>query len=342
MKQGAVQMAYSFSNSEDYDVCWDFTRRGWCPRGNRCRYMHKSRAEEGISAAPPSSADKPRNGSPGTDLAIPKASDAKPVSLRGMSVGTCGFMGLKTAEYAKRFQCVELNYTWHDGQQGRRLEVQEYSRKARELSMLKLSAVIKVSGHATHEMKLQAPDVWWPRLWECYGSFAQQGVLAALLWQLPPSLPCSDESLQRLGELAERVAVCGVRHVFEFRHPSWYGNPEVIDICKRHSICIAWVHFENSTRWAGEMPNGWSPENRTQTADFIYLRLFGPEGRNLGAYSDEFLSTEIIQELPRDASGFIMFAQNTVPDHARRNAARVRDFLNPESKQSEDAVDPSG
>jgi len=123
------------------------------------------------------------------------------------------------------------------------------------------------------------------------------------------------------------VAPCGIRHVIEFRHPSWHARRDVAEICRRHGLCIAWAHFENSAGWAGEMPSGWSPCERTPTADFVYHRLFGPDGRNQGKYTERFLQEEIVEKLAPGSQGFIMFAQDSEPTHARENAIKVQEFL---------------
>lgn len=292
--------------------CWDLARRGVCPRGSACRYEHTSSAGHNAQLLVAANHTKP------PPCALP---------LPGMLTGTCGFMRSPTADYATQLRCVELNYTWHDGQKGGSIEIRDYEKKAREMSALGLVAVIKVSGHATHEMRLSYPERWWPWLWEHYRVFARAGVLAALLWQLPPSLPCTNDTLFALQVLARSIKPCGIRHIFEFRHPSWYERPEVADICRQHGFCIAWVHLDNTAGWAGEMPNGWNPADRASTAEFVYHRLFGPDGRNLGKYTDEFLQNDIVQRLPANAKGFVMFSQDSAPLQARENAIRLQEML---------------
>lgn len=251
-----------------------------------------------------------------------------------IATGTCAFMDLSIPSYAARFRSVELNFTFHDGMAGKDMGIKQYNRKAKEFGMLGLQAVVKVSGLATHESRLQDPDWWWPWLWARYSALSAAGVLAALLWQFPPSCECSDEMLERLTGLrwAIECSGCHAPSVLEFRHPSWYERPDVEALCRQHGFSMAWVHFKNDTGWAGHMPNGWSPRFPVQTGPVLYLRLFGSEGRNVGEYDEAFLREQIIGRLPaannsQRLHGFVFFGQSDVPTQAQSNASRVASLL---------------
>jgi len=250
-------------------------------------------------------------------------------------------MDLSTRSYAGSFRCVELNFTFHDGMAGKDLGPRIYGKKAKELKMLDVKVVVKVSGHATHEKRLLNPDGWWPWLWERYKAFAKAGLLSALLWQFPPSCECNESMLERMVTLAKclRSSGCKAPSVLEFRHPSWFQRQDVEVTCKKLSFSMAWVHFRNETGWAGEMPSGWSPRFPVQTGPLVYLRLFGAEGRNLGEYDEDFLRDQVMARLPkpqeRTIRGFVFFGQSDIPTQAHANAARIASML--QGRRAKDA-----
>lgn len=88
-----------------------------------------------------------------------------------------------------------------------------------------------------------------------------------VLFQLPPNFEAD------VGRLAAFLALlpAGRRYSFEFRHPSWYA-PEILRLLSDRNIalCISDHH---------DAPAPWE-----QTADFVYLRGHGPQGRYEGRY----------------------------------------------------------
>eukprot|EP00434_Breviolum_minutum_P045036 symbB.v1.2.040294.t1/scaffold7129.1/size13157/2 len=113
----------------------------------------------------------------------------------------------------------------------------------------------------------------------------------AFLWQFPPSFVYSDEIFQRLERLVEYLAsnqsgVQEARHIVDFRDGSWYRE-DVYDFLRRHRWCLAWLHLNNRTGWASNLPSGWT--DRVQTTNFCFCRLFGPDGQTHGSYDNKFL-----------------------------------------------------
>uniref|UniRef100_A0A7S0BA27 Uncharacterized protein n=1 Tax=Pyrodinium bahamense TaxID=73915 RepID=A0A7S0BA27_9DINO len=239
-------------------------------------------------------------------------------------VGTSGLMGRSMRQYSRRYDVLEINYTFHR----RGLQQQEFSALAEQLKSASVRAVVKVSIVATHENQLRDPESWWPCLWEGYCQLHKAGVLAALLWQCPPSLRYTEQSLRDLGHLCQilRDSSGTVRHVFDFRQSSWYSEAAVANLLRSHGFCLAWLHLCNDrSRWAGDLVSGWSTNGRT--ADFVYLRLFGSSGRSIGKYSEDFLHQEVLGRLPRDSDAFVVFGQGDVPMQALDNAWEVRQAL---------------
>jgi uncharacterized protein YecE (DUF72 family) len=96
-----------------------------------------------------------------------------------------------------------------------------------------------------------------------------------VLFQLPPTFKADAET-------RERVARClsllpdGCRSAFEFRHPSWYEEA-TFAILRDHNaaLCLS-DHADAPSPWLA-------------TADFVYVRAHGTNGRYAGSYSGDTL-----------------------------------------------------
>ncbi|CAJ1443772.1 unnamed protein product [Effrenium voratum] len=242
-----------------------------------------------------------------------------------LSVGTSGWCGLHPREFARRYDLVEFNWTFHE----RDSDVDHYKKVAGELRDLRLHAVLKVSGAATHEKRLRSPGQWWPQLWAKYSELQKAGVLGGLLWQLAPSHRCSRQSLAELEELAAHLPR-NVLHIFEFRHSSWYEQyrDDVISLLRRWGFCMAWINIKNSDGWCGDLEDGWPSLVRTCNA--AYLRLFGTKQKAIGRYGDQVIHETILPMVqgpgaPEDC--MVVFAQADVPDHAKADASFLVELL---------------
>ncbi|CAE7155308.1 unnamed protein product, partial [Symbiodinium necroappetens] len=113
----------------------------------------------------------------------------------------------------------------------------------------------------------------------------------AFLWQFPPSFVYSDELYQRFERLVEFLSqegsgIAKARHIVDFRDGSWYRQ-DVYDFLRQKRWCLAWLHLNNATGWASNLPSGWT--DRVQTTNFCFCRLFGPDGQTHGTYDNKFL-----------------------------------------------------
>lgn len=91
--------------------------------------------------------------------------------------------------------------------------------------------------------------------------------LGPILCQLPPRLPCNP---QRLADFL-RLLPQDQRYTFEFRDPHWH-NQTVYDLLAAHNAAFCMF----------ELAGFRSPE--ICTADFVYIRLHGPDGPYRGCY----------------------------------------------------------
>ena len=94
-----------------------------------------------------------------------------------------------------------------------------------------------------------------------------------ILFQLPPNFEADADRLAAFCKLLGSKR----RYSFEFRHPSWYA-PSIFRLLSQHniSLCISGHH---------DAPAPWR-----RTAEFVYVRGHGPQGRYEGHYRQEALS----------------------------------------------------
>ncbi len=125
---------------------------------------------------------------------------------------------------------------------------------------------VKASRYITHMKKLKDPQ---QSLAQFLGNAqALEEKLGPILFQLPPAWRLN---LDRFRDFL-KVLPPYHRYTFEFRDQSWY-SPEVYALLQHHghAFCIY------------DLGGHLSPLE--VTADFVYVRLHGPEGKYDGSYS---------------------------------------------------------
>jgi uncharacterized protein YecE (DUF72 family) len=169
------------------------------------------------------------------------------------------------SHYLKFFHTVELNNSFY--------------RLPEEKTLINWSQAVppgfifaaKGSRFITHMKKLRDPE-------ESANLFLQRiqnlgDKLGPILFQLPPFLKWD---LDRLSLFLEKLPG-HLRFSFEFRDPSWFRDETYRALAEKGAaLCI----FDFSGRQAPKII----------TADFVYLRLHGPEGPYRGQYGSEALS----------------------------------------------------
>jgi uncharacterized protein YecE (DUF72 family) len=175
--------------------------------------------------------------------------------------------------------------------------------------------VIKGSCFITHIKKLR--DCEEPL--ETFLNHAQhlKEKLGIILWQLPPGTQINIERLTRFCTLLSRFKVSRqVRHVFEFRHKSWYCEEtyHLLRECK-FSLCIA-----HSSRW---------PQVKVSTADFIYLRFHGGEVLYGSDYSEEELQrwASEAKHYLKEGKDIFAYFNNDAYGFAVKNALRFKELV---------------
>jgi uncharacterized protein YecE (DUF72 family) len=169
---------------------------------------------------------------------------------------------------------------------------------------------IKGSRYLTHMKKLKDPAQGLAKFLPLAEALVPQ--LGPILFQLPGHWA---KDAGRLDEFLDALPR-GHRVAFELRDPSWHA-PDVYAVLRRHgaAFCLSELGGERT-------PN-------ELTADFVYVRLHGPEGPYQGSYSRARLATWVkrVREWSRDHGHFYIYFDNDQAGYAARNALTLRRML---------------
>ncbi len=211
--------------------------------------------------------------------------------------------------YSEHFGSVELNVTFY------RLPMEKtfdnwYKRTPEDFRF-----VVKGSKYITHTKLLKDCKEPVERFFEHVERLGEK--LGAVLWQLRPKHSIDCNRLEDFfGLLKERPVTNSVRHVFEFRHVTWFTE-ETYELLRRYGfgLCIA-----HSDRW---------PVREEVTADFIYLRFHGGVALYSSCYTDEELKVWATKTKKWLAEGKDVYAyfNNDALGYATKNAHTFREMV---------------
>jgi uncharacterized protein YecE (DUF72 family) len=217
------------------------------------------------------------------------------------------------AHYSRTFDTVEINNTFY------RLPESTTFEAWREKAPANFLYSIKASRFITHLKRLHDPEEPVTRLFEraCH----LQAHLGPVLYQLPASFHCDltrlDDFLavlpRTLGEINGTPADRVIRHVFEFRHPSWYVA-ETQAVLHAHGAVMC-LHDK-----AG------SAIFEPIDTPMVYVRFHGPGGRYFGRYDLRRIESWAAQLTEQWRAGHDVFAyfNNDPEGMAVLNAEELR------------------
>jgi uncharacterized protein YecE (DUF72 family) len=206
--------------------------------------------------------------------------------------------------YAERFDTVEVNGTFY------RLIEADTFRRWREATPKGFVFACKGSRYLTHMKRLKDPDQGVGRFFERVE--ALEGKLGPIVFQLPGRFKPDRARLTRFIEALPG----GRRYAFEFRDPAWF-QPEILETLAERNVALCLYEF------AGQ------DAPLEVTADFVYIRLHGPEGPYQGSYGDAALRTwakRITAWAKADLDVYCYF-DNDDRGFAPKNALRLRELL---------------
>lgn len=176
--------------------------------------------------------------------------------------------------YTSRFLTVELNASFYHWPPER--SFQSWCERLPDGFQLS----VKAPRGLTHARRLTSPEPWVGRITRCWHVLGQRR--GVLLVQLPPDQERDDARLDHfLGLLPDWMRVAA-----ELRHPSWQTEA-VFSLLARHGAAYV------------VMSGAGLPCILRATANFVYVRLHGPDGSlYAGSYADADLRwwAERIQE----------------------------------------------
>jgi uncharacterized protein YecE (DUF72 family) len=206
--------------------------------------------------------------------------------------------------YARHFNTAEINNSFYH------LPSERAFVNWKESSPQNFVFAVKVSRFITHIKRLK--NVKEPLQNFLARADFLQNRLGPLLYQLPPGMKRNDEALEAFLVILPRQ----YRHVFEFRHKSWFDG-SIFDILKKYNagLCVF------------DMPDFTCPV--VATSDFAYVRFHGSTGLYWSCYNDEELSNwaRKIAELSRNLKTVYVYFNNDAGAYAVDNAKTLAQLL---------------
>jgi uncharacterized protein YecE (DUF72 family) len=206
--------------------------------------------------------------------------------------------------YAGIFDTVEINNTFY------RLPPETTFASWSARAPRGFQFAIKASRFLTHMKKLKDPEEPLDRLFSRMRPMRRH--LGPVLYQLPPGWKLDRDRLDHFLQALPR----GVRHVMEFREPSWYA-PDVLSLLERRGVALCLHDMQGSA------------SGRLRVGPLVYVRFHGANGHYDGGYSDGRLESwaEWLQAQRRQGDDVYAYFNNDIGGHAPRNAVTLRRLL---------------
>lgn len=201
--------------------------------------------------------------------------------------------------YARTFSTVEINNTFY------RLPGEAAWRRWRQAAPPGFVYAVKGSRYITHVKRLAAGaaslDLFTGR------ARILEDRLGPILWQLHPEHRRDPERLRTFLEQLPR----DLRHVFEFRHPSWFCDDIYALLRDAGAGLCAYHMVDHATPLVA-------------TADFAYMRFHGSGDLYGGRYGDDELAGWVERLAALPVSDVFVYFNNDAFGHAVDNALTFR------------------
>jgi uncharacterized protein YecE (DUF72 family) len=238
---------------------------------------------------------------------------------KGIHIGTSGWhykhwkgpfypYGISTddflAYYAERFHTVEINNTFYQ------LPKKETFLTWRDTTPSGFIFSVKASRYITHMKKLKDPQQSLVIFLERVAILTNK--LGLVLFQMPPHWSINTGRLIAFLETLPK----DYRYAFEFRDTSWFTN-ETYEALAKHeaAFCIY------------DLSGLLSPKE--VTADFVYIRLHGPESPYQGQYHTNVLSgwAETFSTWSQQGKEIFCYFDNDEAGYAAQDAMRLQEMI---------------
>ena len=206
--------------------------------------------------------------------------------------------------YTRYFATVEINSSFY------RLPGEKNLKTLYDNSPEEFLFSVKASRYITHLKKLKNPHQSLRAFFDRIRILKNK--CGPVLFQLPPNWKAD---ANRLADFTAALPK-GYSYVFEFRDHSWF-NKEIYQILNRcnAALCIYGMGKYQSPR--------------DVTADFVYVRLHGPEKNYKGRYSEEALEkwAEIFTRWAGAGKQVYCYFDNDESGHAASDARRLTTMI---------------
>jgi uncharacterized protein YecE (DUF72 family) len=216
----------------------------------------------------------------------------------------------RLAHYAGRLATAEINNTFYQ------LPSQETLAHWREAVPEDFVFAAKASRYITHMKKLKDPADTVPTYLERMSTLGPK--LGPVLFQLPPRWHQNSERLAAFLDRLDRLDDTR-RWVFELRDQSWLTDT-TLEILKQHNVAFCIYELD-----------GFITEPKV-TADFVYIRLHGPDGAYQGRYEDPALDAwaRRIRDWLGQGLDVYCYFDNDEAGYAVQNALALQGRLGPQ------------
>jgi uncharacterized protein YecE (DUF72 family) len=210
--------------------------------------------------------------------------------------------------YIQRFDTAEINNSFY------RLPTEQAVRAWHDAAPAGFLFAWKASRFITHMKRLKGIE---ESIDLVFGRMNALGAkFGPVLFQLPPTFKADADTRERVARCLSLIP--NGRHcTFEFRHPSWYEE-SVFRILRDHNaaLCIS-DHADAPAPWV-------------DTADFVYVRAHGTNGRYAGSYSPETLRgwAQQIAAWQQNGRGVYVYFDNDIKSAAPGDAGALLGLLN--------------
>jgi uncharacterized protein YecE (DUF72 family) len=218
--------------------------------------------------------------------------------------------------FSQEFDSVELNNSFY------RLPAEDTWRKWAKAAPKGFMFAVKASRFITHIKRLK--DCEEPLEMFLGRARLLGDSLGPVLYQLPPNFHYKTQNVERLTEFLSLLPQ-DIRHVFEFRHDSWF-NADLFSLLRIHNAGFCAFHTAGR-----ETP-------LEATTDFAYVRFHGPDGEYDGSYSDSDLAVWAgrLRDLPEDVRDVFVYFNNDTQAFAVTNARKFIDLITPFALREEE------
>jgi uncharacterized protein YecE (DUF72 family) len=174
---------------------------------------------------------------------------------------------------------------------------------------------VKAPRNLTHFQKLYKPEYWIERIVRSIEPLNWK--MGVLLFQMPPSFGVDYPRL----DYFLRILPQSLRIALEFRHQDWHQEETFQKLAAHNkAYCI--------------MSGAFLPCVLRATADFVYVRMHGPDNPNQnGSYSEENLQwwAQRIKEWRLMGKDVYVYFNNDWGGHAVHNALRLKEIVKSDS-----------